>query len=210
MVREKVGRKASLLCTHATSWQTSDGARFPALLPLGLAHLWPCLHGQLCWVVRDEGVAWAKRWCLPIWESGLSLPDSCFQGWLTHIPARVSSIVLPGQGTGPALPSAAASEKWGKLSRVPYAVRGGASSAQPLDNQWSPMAARDIPMFPIGNMHLGHQHWALPLNSTDSYMALSSSSCWDLSMASDGGVWGSLLITRYFSSLWSLRFHLSS
>lgn len=96
--------------------------------------------GQLSWLSEVSRSKGQGRASLPhqtpfmVGMVGSNLLHSYHWGQLTCMPTtRDSSTVFPRQGTRPTLLSAATSEKWGQISRVPQPLRYVASSAQSLE-----------------------------------------------------------------------------
>lgn len=117
-----------------------------------------------------------------------ALPCSHSQCWLLcNSSAMASTVVLPRNGSGPAFLSTDRGERWGQLSRALHPVRGRASSTQPLTIQMisSSCPEHGCPMFSSGNMStdVNTHPCCVDMNSG---MALSGSSCWDLTMAPGG------------------------
>ena len=117
------------------------------------------------------------------WEAGLALECPHSGSWLTQIPAtRASSTVLSRHGAGPTLLSAAVSKQWSQLFQVWKPVNR-ANFVQSLEAAaWPGMSTYSLAV--IWSVDIGIEHCCYMAMNPD--IALSGSTCCDITMASGG------------------------
>jgi hypothetical protein len=126
---------SSVSSSHFVCVTPSMGILFPLLNRTEVSTLWSSFLGFMCFANCILGILsfWANIQ-ISLIKFLADTPSSKGQGFITSplylsyiLTTKVSSNLLHGQGTGPAIVSTTQSERWGNLSIVSHPVKDGSS-----------------------------------------------------------------------------------